>query len=91
MDPLLIPTAFFVNRLCRLGASKPEWNRATVDEREFEKLRLMPNRRLRQAFLDDAEERSARVLGRPLTHDELTRVLRHYPGDITRTNRERHS
>lgn len=40
------------------------------------------NRRLRQAFLEGAEERSMRVLGRGLTDDELRRVLRWYPGDI---------
>ena len=40
------------------------------------------NRRLRQAFLEGAEERSMRVLGRGLTADELRRVLRRYPGDI---------
>ncbi|HEY5277025.1 MAG TPA: hypothetical protein VIK38_10935 [Coriobacteriia bacterium] len=40
------------------------------------------NRRLRRAFLEGAEERSSRVLGRGLTADELRRVLRWYPGDI---------
>jgi hypothetical protein len=40
------------------------------------------NRRLRQAFVDGAEERSRRELGRGLTAEELERVLRRYPGDI---------
>ena len=40
------------------------------------------NRRLRIAFLTGAEERSQRELGRPLTADELRRVLERYPGDL---------
>ncbi len=40
------------------------------------------NRRLRLAFLQGAEERSRRELGRGLTADELPRVLRRYPGDL---------
>jgi hypothetical protein len=40
------------------------------------------NLRLRQAFIDGAEERSRRDLGRGLTAEELERVLRRYPGDI---------
>lgn len=40
------------------------------------------NRRLRRAFLERAEERSMRVLGRGLTDGELPRVVRWYPGDI---------
>jgi hypothetical protein len=40
------------------------------------------NRRLRLGFLQGAEERSQRVLGRPLTADELCRVLERYPGDL---------
>jgi hypothetical protein len=40
------------------------------------------NRKLRRAFLEGAEERSQRELGRGLTADELRRVLRRYPGDL---------
>jgi hypothetical protein len=40
------------------------------------------NLKLRQAFIDGAEERSRRELGRGLTTEELERVLRRYPGDI---------
>jgi hypothetical protein len=40
------------------------------------------NRRLRLAFIAGAEERSLRELGRPLTADELRRVLERYPGDL---------
>lgn len=40
--------------------------------------------RLRAEFIRGAEERSQRVLGRPLTAAELERILRHYPGDWTR-------
>ncbi len=40
------------------------------------------NERLRQAFLEGAEEDSRRRLGRGLTEKELERVLRHYPGDV---------
>ena len=41
------------------------------------------NRRLRPEFIAGAEERSRERLGRGLTADELKRVLRHYPGDIS--------
>ena len=40
------------------------------------------NRKLRLAFVQGAEERSRRELGRPLTADELRRVLERYPGDL---------
>jgi GNAT superfamily N-acetyltransferase len=40
------------------------------------------NRRLRQAFIDGAEEHSRLELGRGLTAEELGRVLPRYPGDI---------
>jgi hypothetical protein len=40
------------------------------------------NRELRQAFIDGAEERSRRELGRGLTQDELDRILKRYPGDL---------
>jgi hypothetical protein len=36
---------------------------------------------LRLAFIEDAEQDSQRRLQRPLTADELRRVLRQYPGD----------
>ena len=37
--------------------------------------------RLRLVFIEGAEEESRRRVGRPLTEDELRRVLRHYQGD----------
>jgi len=40
------------------------------------------NRKLRLAFIAGAEERSRREVGRPLTADELRRVLLRYPGDL---------
>ena len=40
------------------------------------------NQRLRQAFIEGAEQDSRLRLGRGLTAEELERVLRHYPGDI---------
>jgi uncharacterized protein involved in exopolysaccharide biosynthesis len=40
------------------------------------------NRKLRLAFIQAAEERSRRELGRGLTADELRRVLERYPGDL---------
>jgi hypothetical protein len=40
------------------------------------------NKRLRQAFLEGAEEDSRRRLGRGLSVEELERVLWHYPGDV---------
>ena len=40
------------------------------------------NRRLRQAYLQGAEEDSQKRLGRGLTGEELERALRHYPGDV---------
>jgi len=40
------------------------------------------NQRLRQAFIEGAEEDSRRRLGRGLSREELERVLRRYPGDV---------
>jgi hypothetical protein len=40
------------------------------------------NRKLRHAFIEGAEERSQRELGRGLTADELRRILRRYPGEL---------
>jgi hypothetical protein len=45
-------------------------------------------RRFREVFLAGAEEESLRSVGRPLTPDEQTRVLRHYPGDWFRPEGE---
>jgi hypothetical protein len=45
--------------------------------------RVRLNQRLRQAFIDGAEEDSRRRLGRGLTAEELERALRRYPGDLT--------
>jgi hypothetical protein len=44
--------------------------------------RVRLNERLRQAFIEGAEEDSRRRLGRALTAEELDRVLRRYPGDV---------
>jgi len=40
------------------------------------------NQRLRQAFIEGAEEGSRRRIGCGLTVEELERVLRRYPGDL---------
>jgi hypothetical protein len=53
----------------------------TID-RSAARRRLDLNRRLRIAFIAGAEDRSRRVMGRPLTHDELREVLRRYQGDL---------
>ena len=41
------------------------------------------NRRLRAAFIAGAAEHSRREVGRGLSEDELQRVLRRYPGDLS--------
>jgi hypothetical protein len=49
-----------------------------VDQDRRERL----NKRLRQAFIEGAEEDSQRRLGRGLSAEELERVLWRYPGDV---------
>jgi|SRR5215211_1636537 len=44
-------------------------------------LRAAREKRSRAAYLQGAEEDSRATLGRPLTPDELERVLRRYPAD----------
>jgi len=56
-------------------------SRARAASAEHER-RARLNQRLRQAFVEGAEEGSRRRLGRGLTAEELERVLRRYPGDI---------
>jgi hypothetical protein len=51
-------------------------------ERDKAARRAELNRRLRIEFVEGAEERSRRELGRGLTADELRRVPRRYPGDL---------
>jgi hypothetical protein len=41
------------------------------------------NRKLRRAFLEGAEEQFRSEHGRGLTAEELRRVLRRYPGDLS--------
>jgi hypothetical protein len=55
---------------------------ARETERDKAARRAELNRRLRIEFVEGAEERSRRELGRGLTADELRRVLRRYPGDL---------
>jgi hypothetical protein len=43
---------------------------------------VRPRREMRQTFIEAAEEDARRRFGRSLTDEELTRVLRWYPGDI---------
>jgi hypothetical protein len=59
-------------------------NRRVDDGRQpIETTRHMElNRKLRRAFVEGAEERSQREVGRGLTTDELRRILRRYPGDL---------
>jgi hypothetical protein len=52
----------------------------TADPDHDRRARL--NQRLRQAFLEGAEEDTRRRLGRGFTAEELDRVLWHYPGDV---------
>lgn len=40
------------------------------------------NRKLRLAFIEGAEKRSRRALGRGLSAEELERVVKRYPGDV---------
>jgi hypothetical protein len=56
------------------GSADDSWSRASC--------RAGLNQRLRQAFVEGAEEDSRRRLGRGLTADELERVLWRYPGDL---------
>jgi hypothetical protein len=49
---------------------------ASVDELRGRRL----EERLRAEFVKGAEEESQRRLGRPLTREELERVLRRFPG-----------
>jgi hypothetical protein len=49
-------------------------------ERTLRRRRL--NETLRRAFIEGAEKESQRELGRPLTADELRRILARYPGDL---------
>lgn len=56
--------------------------RRELDERTDEEYRADLNRPLRTVWVQGAEEESRRRLGRPLTKDELERVLRRYPGDV---------
>jgi len=58
----------------------PEDRKPTADADQERRDRL--NQRLRQAFIDGAEEDSRRRLERGLTTEELERVLQRYPGDI---------
>lgn len=55
---------------------------AQDDEATRARHRAELNRKLRQAFIAGAEERSRRELGRGLTPAELDRILRRYPGDL---------
>lgn len=52
------------------------------DEPRTRQRRSALNRKLRQAFIEGAEEDSQRRLGRGLTPEELDRVLKRYPGDL---------
>ena len=51
---------------------------ASADQKRRERL----NQRLRQAFLEGAEEDSRRRLELGLTAEELERILWHFPGDV---------
>jgi hypothetical protein len=57
--------------------------KAAIKETDAELHRRRVNEWLRTAFIAGAEEQSRRKLGRGLTANELARVLRHYPGDVT--------
>ena len=67
------------NRPTQSGPAPP----GATDER-----RERVNERLRQAFIEGAEEDTRRRLGRGLTAEELERVLRRYPGDVWSAERD---
>jgi hypothetical protein len=56
-----------------------ERSRAT---RLAEERRHELNRQLRAEFIEGAEERSRKTHGRGLTEEELSRIIRRYPGDL---------
>ena len=56
--------------------------RIRLDERRVPIISSRSTGRERSAFLEGAEAQSQAVKGRPLTADELERVLRRYPGDV---------
>jgi DNA-binding transcriptional regulator YbjK len=60
-----------------LGVSRAGSVRAT---RRVQQRAERREQRYRQAFIEGVEEQSRRALGRPLTREELERVLRRYPG-----------
>ena len=69
------------------ATSRPERENAGVNDRPREPIERASgeqelNRRLRRAFVEGAEERSQRELGRGLTSEELRRILSRYPGDL---------
>jgi hypothetical protein len=64
--------------LLSLSMGDPERHVARPDPERRARL----NQRLRQAFIEVAEEDSRRRLGRGLTAEELERVLWRYPGDL---------
>ena len=56
-------------------------------DQPYRRARLQPNaalaqQRLRAEFIAGAEEEWRKRTGRPMTAEELKRVLRRYPGDI---------
>jgi hypothetical protein len=50
-----------------------------VDKAEWQRRMSI---RLRAEFVAGAEEEHRRLTGRPMTAEELARVLRRYPGDV---------
>ena len=71
----------------RSATSRPERENGWMDDgprqpTENASRRLELNRKLRRAFIEGAEERSRRELGRGLAAEELRRILRRYPGDL---------
>jgi hypothetical protein len=54
----------------------------TDQEMTSESWRRQLNERLRLAFIARSEERWQTDQGRPMTDEELRRVLRRYPGDL---------
>ena len=71
----------------RPATSRTERENGWMDEGPRQPIENAPrhrelNRKLRRAFVEGAEERSQRELGRGLTAEELRRILRRYPGDL---------
>lgn len=79
--PLRVSAISRVQVSSPLGTTTREDGQQDANERSLEKQRRRLRERARAAFVEGAEEFSRVNSGRPLTRDELQRVLKRYPGD----------